>query len=235
VRIATLNIRHGGGNRVFGLASFIDDLEVDCLLLTEFRSNRSGLELSIKLSDLGFTHQSEISGDPRLNTLKWFSKRPFSLLRLPTGWESESEPQQRVAPIQLGSDTLIGVYFPQGKLKATVFDYLNSAFPAAALGKAILIGDFNTGKHFEDEASRTFICAEKFEQMLKTGWVDAWRSRNPSAREFSWFSSKGNGFRIDHALVTDAMNRTLSNVSYLRESITRGLSDHACLTLDLVN
>ena len=103
------------------------------------------------------------------------------------------------------------------------------------MGRAMVIGDINTGKHFEDEASRTFICAEKFEQMLKTGWVDAWRSRNPSAREFSWFSNKGNGFRIDHALCTDAMNHKVQNVSYLRESITGGLSDHACLTLDLVN
>jgi len=235
VRIATLNIRHGGGKRVSGLASFINDIEADCLLLTEFRINRSGMELSIKLSDLGFTHQSEISGDPRLNQLKWFSKRSFSLLSLPTSWESEGEPQQRIAPIQIDGNTLIGVYFPQGKLKAPVFDFLKSAFPAAALGKAILIGDFNTGKHFEDEASRTFICAEKFEQMLKTGWVDAWRSRNPSARQFSWFSNKGNGFRIDHALCTDAMNQKVHNVNYLRESITGGLSDHACLTLDLTN
>ena len=83
MRIATLNIRHGGGKRVSGLVSFTDGLKADCLLLTEFRGNRSGLELSVKLSELGYTHQSEITGDPRLNQLKWFSKHPFNLVCLP--------------------------------------------------------------------------------------------------------------------------------------------------------
>jgi len=212
VRIATLNIRHGGGKRVSGLVSFTDGLKADCLLLTEFRGNRSGLELAVKLSELGYTHQSEITGDPRLNQLKWFLKHPFNLVRLPPGWQAEGAPEQRVAVIQMGGLTLIGVYFPQGKLKAPVFDYLNSAFPASAMGRAMVIGDISTGKHFEDEASRSFICADKFEQMLQTGWVDAWRARNPTGREFSWYSNKGNGFRIDHALCTHAMDQTVNSV-----------------------
>jgi exodeoxyribonuclease-3 len=234
VRIATLNIRHGGGKRVCGLATFVNGLKADCLLLTEFRSNGPGFDLSLKLFDLGYAHQSEISDDPKLNQLRWFSKHPFTVVPLPSGWGSEGRSQQRIAAIQLGNVTLIGVYFPQGKLKSPVFDYLNSAFPSAALGKAMLIGDFNTGKHFEDEASRSFICAGKFEQMLETGWVDVWRSRNPTGREFSWFSNNGNGFRIDHALCTDALEQTVKGVSYLQESIATGLTDHACLTLDLV-
>ena len=231
--IATLNIRHGGGKRVAGLVAFVNGLKIDCLLLTEFRSNCSGLELSLKLRDLGYAHQSEISFDPRINQLRWFSKQSFSLVPLPTGWESEGRPQQRIAAIQLDGITLIGVYFPQGKLKAAVFDYLKSAFPTTALGKAMLIGDFNTGKHFEDEASRTFICTEKFVEMLQAGWVDVWRARNPKGREFSWFSSKGNGFRIDHALCTYALDQAVENVRYLQESIERGLTDHACLSIDL--
>ena len=63
----------------------------------------------------------------------------------------------------------------------------------------------------------------------------AWRTRNRAGREFSWFSNKGNGLLMDHALCTSAMDQTVNSVCYLQGSITTGLTDHACLVLDLVN
>jgi len=57
----------------------------------------------------------------------------------------------------------------------------------------------------------------------------------PAGREFSWFSNKGNGFRIDHALCTHAVDQTVNSVCYLQGSITTGLTDHARLVFELVN
>ncbi len=51
-----------------------------------------------------------------------------------------------------------------------------------------MIGDFNTGQHHLDEAGATFTSAQQFEELLAQGWVDAWRSRNTDAREFTWLS-----------------------------------------------
>ena len=142
--------------------------------------------------------------------------------------------EQRIRVIKVGGISLVGVYFPQGKLKAPVFDYLSKEFPANEMGMAILIGDFNTGTHWVDEQTNTFVCADRFEQLLQSGWIDAWRLRNPDAREFSWYSNKGNGFRIDHALCAKAINEAIRGVSYLRDSIG-SISDHACLLLDIAN
>jgi exonuclease III len=233
MRIATLNIRQGGGKRVFGLTSFVGALNPDCLLLTEFRNNQSGRELSEQLGRLGFSYQTELSGDPGINQLRWFSKHPFEVMRLTAGRQELDRLEQRVIGIELAGLSLIGVYFPQRKLKAPFFEYLHSTFNVDQIGDAMLMGDFNTGLHGTDEQYQTFFCTEGFEQLLKVGWVDAWRSRNPKAREYSWFSNKGNGFRIDHALCTEAMDRAISSVIYRQDALSKGISDHACLVVDL--
>ena len=233
MRIATLNIRQGGGKRVVGLTSFVSALNPDCLLLTECRNNQSGNELREQLSHLGFSYQTELSGDPRINQLRWFSKHPFEVMRLTASRPESDRLEQRVIGIELAGLSLIGVYFPQRKLKAPFFEYLLSSFNADQIGDAMLVGDFNTGLHGKDEQGKTFLCTEGFERLLKAGWVDAWRSRNPEAREYSWFSNKGNGFRIDHALCTESMDRAISSVSYRQDTLSRGISDHACLVMDL--
>jgi exodeoxyribonuclease-3 len=233
MRIATLNIRQGGGKRIFGLTSFVGTLNPDCLLLTEFRNNQSGRELSAELTNLGFSYQTELSGDPRINQLRWFSKHPFEAMHLTTDRPELGRLDHRVIGIEFAGLSLIGVYFPQRKLKAPFFEYLHSTFNADQIGDAVLMGDFNTGLHGTDEQGKTFFCTEGFERLLKAGWVDAWRARNPDAREYSWFSNKGNGFRIDHALCTEAMDRAISSVSYRQDTLSKSISDHACLLMDL--
>lgn len=230
MKIATLNIRHGGGRRTKLIASYLEKLELDCLLLTEYRDNVSGNELSFALSEQGFIHQSSVISNSKINQLRWFSKHPFKEESLP--FAQLTELQQRICAIKLEGISLIGVYFPQGKAKGAVFDCIRSTFSSARLGNSILLGDFNTGMHWIDEAKNTFVCSEKFEELLKDGWVDSWRSRNPEVHEYSWFSHRGNGFRIDHALCSPAFDKALNDVSYLGDAI-KGITDHACLLLDL--
>ena len=232
MRIATLNIRHGGGKRVGLIAAFIKDLKPDCLLLTEYRFNPSGLDLSIALYELVYKYQSPISGDAKENQLRWFSQLPITEPRIPNS--SQFSVEQRISVVKVGGISLVGVYFPQGKLKAPVFDYLTSTFLANEMEAAILLGDFNTGKHWVDEETNTFLCSDRFEQLLQSGWIDAWRLRNPDAREFSWDSNKGNGYRIDHALCTKAINEALEGVDYYKDTLT-SITDHACLMLEIAN
>jgi hypothetical protein len=40
------------------------------------------------------------------------------------------------------------------------------------------------------------LLRDGFAHLLRDGMVDAWRMRNPAAREFTWSSTRGNGFRI---------------------------------------
>jgi exonuclease III len=65
------------------------------------------------------------------------------------------------------------------------------------------------------------------------GFCDLWRRRNPEGREFSWYSTRGNGFRIDHAFLSPALAGRAGAVRYSHEEREARLSDHSVLILDL--
>jgi exonuclease III len=64
------------------------------------------------------------------------------------------------------------------------------------------------------------------------GFCDLWRRRYPDGREFSWYSTRRNGFRIDHAFLSPALAARAGEVRYSHEERLSGLSDHSPLILD---
>ena len=114
-----------------------------------------------------------------------------------------------------------------------MFDSICSLDPTVLKEQSLLLGDFNTGRHFLDERAKTFYCAEYFDRLENLGWVDAWRSRNEGTKEFSWFSNAGNGFRIDHAFVSSDLNKRIQSVTYDHSVREAGLSDHSALVVDV--
>jgi len=93
--------------------------------------------------------------------------------------------------------------------------------------------DFNTGKHRVDEDGATFFSADCIDALEGAGWVDPWRSRNLLAREFTWFSHAGNGFRLDHACASPALAPCVSSAWHDQTPREAGVSDHAALVVDL--
>ena len=95
-----------------------------------------------------------------------------------------------------------------------------------------IIGDFNTGRHYIDEKRKTFYCSEYFDRFKEASLIDSWRSRNQEIKEYSWYSSKGNGFRIDHVFSTPDLDKMLSDVHYSHVEREKGLSDHSALIVE---
>lgn len=93
--------------------------------------------------------------------------------------------------------------------------------------------DPNTGLHRLDEERSSFYCEDRFRRLLAQGWVDVWRERNPKRREFSWFSTTGNGFRIDHALASPPLASVVRSVAYSHDERLREISDHTGMLLEL--
>lgn len=127
-----------------------------------------------------------------------------------------------------------GVYFDQNRDKASLFDYLLSRPPA--LGEdCLLVGDWNTGLHGLDEPGATFACADRFALMEQRGYVDLWRRRHgPDAREVSWLSARGAGYRIDHAFATAPVSERVTRCDY--DHSTRGaITDHSGLIVDVAD
>lgn len=225
MRLLTINIQHGGGLRAARIASFIVEQSADVVVLTEYRRNESGQKIVASLNEHGYNFQTAASHDAKQNSVCILSRTPFRALDL--GWADADS--HRLLAAQFTTVTIAGVYFPLNEAKRLVFERLKSHLLPQLGSRGVVLGDFNTGKPFEDEASSTFLCADCFDDLLSAGLVDSWRRRNPNAKEFSWYSRANNGFRIDHALCTPDFDKTIREVRYIHEPRISRMTDHSAL------
>ena len=129
---------------------------------------------------------------------------------------------------------LLAAYFALSERKKPLFDFLLNLPPQYLEGSSMIVGDFNTGLPHEDEKGNTFACADEFRALLGQGWIDAWRSRNSTVREFTWYSRQGNnGFRLDHALASPELNQRISKIRYSHAERESKVSDHSALVVDI--
>lgn len=228
MRLATLNIRHGGGSRVAAILRFVASLDADVLVLTEYRLGPSGALLQRGLHALGCAFQSHSALAPRQNAVLLASRREMKVHEAAAG---PPACEHRLTLVRVGELAVIGAYFPQGEAKRPVFERVGELV-AALQPLGLLLGDLNTGLPYLDESGRTFKCIDAFEALFAAGLVDAWRSRNPAEREFSWFSPRGNGFRVDHALCTMQLERRIKSVGHVQSCRLDAVTDHAALLVD---
>ena len=74
----------------------------------------------------------------------------------------------------------------------------------------------------------------RFDCLLASGWTDAWRALHPDVREFTWYNRRsGNGFRIDHALLSPVLVPRLLTAEHLHGTRTSGATDHSGLLVEL--
>jgi exodeoxyribonuclease-3 len=220
MKIITLNIQHGGGRRIAAILEFLKQSNADLMVLTEYRLDDKSL--GKQLIELGYKHQLAGSTLPKENSVLIVSKEPFDVLGV----------SQRIVSVRLNHFALFGVYFPQREEKYPVFTTLKSEVKEAG-SSVIIVGDFNTGLHYIDEAGKTFFGAERFESLKDVGLIDSWRTRNPATKEFSWFSSQGNGFRIDHAFCSESLDQEVLTIEYLHSPREMRFSDHSALAFEL--
>ena len=222
MKIVTLNIQHGGGRRIAPIIEFLNQLNADLIVLTEYHLDDKNL--GKQLVELGYQHQVAGSSLPKENSVLIVSKEPFKVLSA----------SQRIVSVRLKELVLFGVYFPQGDEKYPVYKKLKTEVKEAG-SSVLVLGDFNTGLHYIDEAGKTFACADSFESLKDVGLIDSWRSRNLEVKEFSWFSSQGNGFRIDHAFCSESLDKEISSIEYIHTPREMKFSDHSALALVLIS
>ncbi len=229
MRLITMNIRHGGGRRIPRIMRFIASLSPDTVVLTEYRANDKGISMGEGLRAQGYPWQAASSVEAKQNSVYIASKHPFVVAASDATPKFESH---RVLHAQFAGFDIVGVYFPQKEAKRPVFNHLRTNLLPRIGAAGVMIGDFNTGKPFEDEAGKTFSCADCFCELLASGLIDSWRKRNARAREFTWFSHVGNGFRVDHALCTQGFDSRIQSIDYLHDCRQRGMTDHSALLVE---
>lgn len=227
MKIVTLNLRHGGASRMQAIIDFLERTRAQAIVCSEFRRNDHGKRLIDSMEKAGRKAFVSKLGDPKENGVAVFAASNAQPV------ERGCEPQdvQRIVACRVDGIVLTGVYFAQNRAKLSLFNYLLGE-PFAG-DEAIVIGDFNTGRHRVDETGATFHCAEEFGRLPSAGLHDLWRHHaGEDARDYSWYSNRGNPFRIDHAFGTDRVRSRVNDCSY-DHSVRGTLTDHAALMLDL--
>lgn len=227
--ILALNIRHGGGTRMAKILTAIEEQDPCTVVLTEFRNNGNASEALAALGMYGYTciHPSNLS--PLKNSVAIFSKFPMDTLP-----HQNDATRERLVGVKLGGINLIGAYFPAvGQEILQFFPHFRAHLNPHLSGPTIVLGDFNSGVNGLDNESGKFSASVQMDELSKGSLIDAWRFKNGSAKEYSWYSSAGNGFRIDHCLVTKDLIERVSEIRYLHSIRESKISDHSGLLVTL--
>jgi exodeoxyribonuclease-3 len=239
MRIATQNLNWGGEPTAPGcdgeprlkrLVPWLASIDADVLVLTEFKSGALGDELRALLNDAGYSH---------------FLSHPQERFKLGTAIASRNALKSADLPIPAATESwrsigvsvdgidVFGFYFPLGEAKQLYWDWLLANAEKLRDRKVVLLGDFNTGKFLVDEAGETFDCQDKHEALEEIGFIDTWRAANPAGRDYTWYSSHGNGFRLDYIWTSPSLAPTIQHVWHEHESRLARYSDHCAVIADL--
>ena len=225
LRIATLNIRHGGSKFGAALTARLLGYDADLLVVTEFRANDAGTALIAQLERAGYT-TTHPGLDPKQNTVLIASRTPIDRAAPFT----RDLPDRHLWCAEFDGTIICGVYLPQAHAKLPYWEALIDR--ARRSGVDLLIGDFNTGNNDLDKDPRgtKFVGPEMPGRLSATGYTDVWRSLHPTAREYSWFSRPGdNGFRLDYIFATPEFAGRVRSCEFDHAPRLAGETDHSGL------
>jgi exonuclease III len=230
MRVLTWNIRAGGGARLDRIAAAIAAHDADVLVLTEYRSGTAGGRLRAALAAIGYVGFSDTEPPATRNGVLIAARVPlprvaFVAPHVPEPW--------RMIAVRVSRIRLFGVYMPNLRAKIPYWQALIDAARPHAHRPALAIGDFNTCRAFVDETGATDATGYFMDRIQDAGFRDAWRDRFPDGREHSWFSHRGNGFRIDHAFASPSLAKRIGTIRYAHADRGIGVSDHAPLILEI--
>jgi len=203
---------------------------------------------------LGFS--SIVSGQKGYNGVAICSKFPIKRL-LKDVISQYWDPQKRIIAAEIKGFSIINIYAPHGdergkekfqykrnwyrKLISFLDDYFSKNEPL------IIVGDFNVAFKDQDVWSAEVLQdsigtmpeeREDFEQLLRWGLIDTFRSLHPEKKQFTWWDYiggaiwKDQGMRIDYVLCTEPLLKMLKNIEvdlWPRKRKTPTPSDHAPL------
>ena len=230
MRLLAWNIRQGGGSRLPRIAAALAHHEAEIVVLSEYRGGQSAARLLAVLDALGYHYATTLM--PPLGRTGVLIAARCAFHEHGTLSIGLPEPYRMVS-VGFASFRLVGVYMPNLLAKVPYWEALIAALLGDCRGAALAIGDFNTCRPYLDEAGAIDRTAHYMDRIGEIGFCDLWRNRNPAVREYSWFSTRGNGFRIDHAFLSATLAARAGSIRYSHDERLAGISDHSPLILDL--
>ena len=233
MKIVGFNIKCGGGQREETIVSALQAHAPDVIVLSEYQPGPSAVIVK-RLEIAGWRHSALTDPGPRRGGVALFSKIPLERLPLPQELADFGHRYLTVALPELGL-RVTGIYGPLWSEDYAAFWRGTLAVLAhEAATPHVVIGDFNTGASLLDAHNADYFCSEFFGQLSANGYTDLWRRANGlEARESTWFSSAGNGFRIDHAFGSVSLLAQVEQCYYSHAEREAGVSDRSALVVIL--
>ncbi len=234
IKLLTWNILQGGGKRAIGIAEQLEAIQPDIVTLQEFRNGKSAPVILDALNKLGLEHQHLAQSAAAKNTVMVAARMPFETHT----WADDLDPtlcihaQFNFNEASVNSLDIFAGHLPQKRAQVPYLDTL-CKLDVDDYEVALIMGDLNCGIPFEDSETKSFVNTHMFQSLLRNGWTDSWRSRNADAREYSWISSRGNGYRYDHCLATKNTDKLITKINYLHDVREERLSDHSAMLIEL--
>ena len=230
MRLLAWNIRQGGGSRLARIADALARHDADIVVLSEYRGGDSATRLFAALDRLGYRHVTQLAPPPSRNGVLIAARCAFH----EHGAIGSGLPEPyRMVRVEFASFRLSGIYMPNLFVKVPYWEALIAALSSESDGPALAIGDFNTCRPYLHEAGAIDPVAHYMGRVEQIGFCDLWRRRYPAGREYSWYSTRGNGFRIDHAFLSASLAARAGPIRYSHAERLAGLSDHSPLILEL--
>jgi exodeoxyribonuclease-3 len=236
LKILTWNIRQGGSKA--RLPQIIDTLtkhSADVIVLTEFWGGGKGECINSKLREAGYYYQVSSNPDEKVNGILIASKQQIERLPSPGKHQRIKERWLEVSLPRSGL-YILGIHIPtkhsELHSKKEFWQEFKQYAHERLETKTIIIGDFNTGLE-EDAEGAPLYCREDMQAVLDIGWIDCWRYTHGSFKQYTWYSNTGNGFRIDHALISPYLKERLLESYFSHSERLQKISDHSLLSVEL--
>ncbi|WP_255258091.1 endonuclease/exonuclease/phosphatase family protein [Bacillus sp. AFS018417] len=238
MKILSWNIQQGGSDkRIPQIAEQLNKHAPDVLIVTEYWEGPKGERLQALLREAGYTYMKTSGGQLKQNSILVASLHSFEVV---SSFYKRETNKERWLEIKLDKQNLhvLAVHIPTSnnkpQEKLDFWKEVNTFAREHSNTKSIIIGDYNTGLP-EDAQGTPFYGTEYMKELIDLGWTDAWRHTHGSFAGYSWYSPKGNGFRLDHAFVSPTLKDAILETYFSHRERLLGYSDHSVLVMELLD
>lgn len=252
MKIITYNVNGIRAAIKKGFSEWMKEEDADIVCIQETKAHPDQLDLSL-FEELGYHHHWASAQKKGYSGVATFSKVAPKSVEVGMGNE-KYDSEGRVLITHFEDFTLINSYFPSGSSgedrHAFKMEYLNDLQPwvdayKKAHPKIILVGDYNivhTEKDIHNPTRKDQPSGYRPEERqwltdwFNSGFVDAFRFKNPEALEYSWWSyragsrGKNKGWRIDYISIPTEMQDQIKSAGHLPDAMH---SDHCPVVVEL--
>ncbi|MEZ0486290.1 exodeoxyribonuclease III [Fibrella aquatica] len=254
MRLVTYNVNGIRAAIKNGLIDWLRENPVDVLCLQEVKATHDVVDLTL-LDELGYTYHWHAAEKKGYSGVATFAKMPADNAVMGCGL-AHYDCEGRILRTDFGDLTILNCYFPSGtsgdlrqgfkmQFLDEFYDYAQNLRQSRP--NLIVVGDYNIA-HTEidihdpvrNKNSTGFLPEERtwMTKWFASGFIDAFREKNPDAVEYSWWSyragarANNKGWRIDYISLAEPLRDRLLAAGHHASAVH---SDHGPVWAEIRN